>query len=94
MNPTDPFMAIFSNLMPGLQLDVTTLLSGIFIVGFIMMGIDYLLEGFNSAMQGRMRNKLLSRSRELYEEIYPDGDFDTFEKKRRLNRYMNKLGRF
>lgn len=94
MDATDPFMAIFTNLMPGLKLDVTTLLCGIFLIGFIMMGIDYLLEGFSSAMQGRMQNKLLSRSRELYEDIYPEGDFDTFEKKRRLNRYMNKLHRY
>lgn len=93
MNPTEPFMALFSGLLPGLKLDVTTLLAGILLVGFVLLGIDYLLEGLGSAMQGRMRNKLLTRSRELYEEVYPDGDFDTYEKKRRLNRYMNKLHR-
>lgn len=58
-----------------------------------MIGIDYLMEGLGSAMQNRMRDRYLSRSRELYEEIYPDGDFDTFEKKRRLNRYLNKAHR-
>ncbi|MDW7772533.1 MAG: hypothetical protein SCH71_06545 [Desulfobulbaceae bacterium] len=88
---------IFQNaftLTGGIATDATTLIGCIILIGFIMVGIDILFAHLGQSFQNTARNKYLKRSEELYNELYPGGDFERFRKQKAMHRYLNKADRF
>lgn len=63
MNPTDIIFQSVSSLTGGLISDMTTAICGLFAITFLLIGVDWLKDIFELAMQKKNTNAALDRAK-------------------------------
>lgn len=87
--PSDILFQVVSNLTGGLISDLTTALVAMFTLAFIVMGIDYLKDSFESFISIRQTNSSLDRAR-TYKNLADSAD-DQVSKDYLNTRYRNEI---
>jgi hypothetical protein len=92
IDPIQYLITALGTLTGGLVSDMQSLILGIVVISFILMGLDYLLEIFNHTMQSSARQRFADKASRSFEAMngYEKGSFEHERARAQYRRFLNK----